>query len=65
MTKYIVREIQNAQSKREGTEIEAIDLSSAKRKATRGQFYEGTVLRIETENGTVLAVKENGKWRDA
>lgn len=65
MKKYIVRELQNAQSKREGTEIEAINLSSAKLKATRDQFYEGTVLKIETKNGAVLAIKENGKWRDA
>lgn len=62
MTTYIVREVQNVQSNRIGTRINAPSLSEAKRKATRIQFFEGTVLKIEDDNGNVLATKEDGKW---
>ena len=62
--KYIVKEVQNRNSEREGSEIEAKDLSAAKRTASRMQVFEGTVLRIEAENGAVLSTKESGTWRD-
>jgi hypothetical protein len=65
MARYIVRELQNAKSCREGEKIEASSLVDAKRKATSKQVFKGTVLKIECENGTVAAIKENGTWRDA
>ena len=62
--KYYVTETQNAQSKSEGREIEAKELSSAKRAATNGQFYNGTVLTIY-ESGKMVAERANGKWINA
>lgn len=62
---YIVRELQNADSFREGTEIKAADLTAPKRAASRGQMYQGTYLRIETCDGCLLATKESGgRWID-
>jgi len=64
MARYIVRELQNAKSCRKGEVVEASSLSTAKRMATVKQVFQGTVLKIEHENGEVASIKENGKWRD-
>lgn len=61
MATYIIKEVQDVNSEREGTQIEAKNLSAAKRSASRGQFYQGTVLKIESESGVLLAYKEAGK----
>lgn len=66
--KFYVAEVQNVNSVREAEEISAKDLTEAKRKASRGQAFCGTVLVIGTEideNGFItdlLVYKENGKW---
>nr|7C78_A Chain A, AcrIF9 [Photobacterium damselae] len=62
---YIIKEVQNINSEREGTQIEATSLSQAKRIASKEQCFHGTVMRIETVNGLWLAYKEDGKrWVD-
>jgi hypothetical protein len=63
MKQYTVTEKQNAQSRREGTLIEAASLTEAKRKASRMKCFHGTVLVISDGVG-VLSIKENGKWVD-
>ena len=61
--KFYITETQNAQSQRTGEIIEAKDLTQAKRKASAEQCFQGTTLKIYTENQTtLLAVKQNGKW---
>ena len=68
--KFYVAEVQNLNSVREAEEISAKDLTEAKRKASRGQAFCGTVLVIGTEiaeNGFItnpLVYKENGKWHN-
>ena len=62
--KYIVRELQNANSTREGTFVSAKSLASVKRKASRDQLFEGTILTIETTDGRVVATKTAGDWED-
>lgn len=62
MENYIITEKQNANSTREGETILAKDLKSAKRKASSMQCFNGTVLTIESENGSLLATKKDGKW---
>ena len=65
MRTYIIRELQNADSSREGETIRAADLTAAKRMATRRQMYQGTYLRVETGDGALLATKEaGGRWID-
>jgi ribosomal protein L19 len=64
MTTFIIRELQNMNSHREGQAIEAKNLTAAKRAASRAQMFQGTVLKIESQGGAVLAVKEDGKWND-
>lgn len=60
---YTFTEKQNSTSYRDGTEIEAKDLSEAKKIAEHMQAFHGTVLEISDSEG-VLAIKENGKWID-
>lgn len=64
MTTYIVTEKQNVASHRKGEIIEAADLSAAKRKASGMKMFQGTVLTIESENGALISVKQDGKWED-
>lgn len=64
MPTYIVTELQNAQSLRKGTRIEAANLTAAKCKASRMRVFKGTVLEITLENRTLVALKENGAWRN-
>lgn len=66
MTKFIITEKQDIQSTRAGEAVEAKSLSAAKRKASSLQFFQGTVMTIEGENGTLLSWKDKaGKWNDA
>ncbi len=64
MTTYILTELQNAQSSRQGVRIDAANLTAAKRKASRMQMFQGTVLELAFENGARVALKENGTWVD-
>jgi hypothetical protein len=66
MQTYIISETQNLASQRDGEKVQAASLSAAKRVATRRQYFRGTTLVIESENGSRLAVKEPGqKWQDS
>lgn len=65
MAKYIVREVQNEASHREGYELEAASLSTAKRIARRNQVFQGTILTIEAPNGARLAVRDADGWQGA
>jgi D-mannonate dehydratase len=60
--KYIITELQNAQSTRRGEVIEAANLTAAKRKASNMQMFLHTVMEIAHENGVRIAVKEAGSW---
>lgn len=64
MTTYIITEIENANSSRQGEAIEAADLSAAKRRASGMQMFKGTVLEVAAENGARLAIKREGKWEN-
>jgi len=64
MTLYVITERQNLQSLRTGQVIWTKNLTAAKRMATAGQAFQGTVLTIETPAGLELAFKKNGKWTD-
>lgn len=64
MTTYNIIEAQNANSVRKGNKVECKSLTSAKRTASRMQAFHGTTLIIESDNGAVLTVKENGFWQD-
>ena len=62
--KFYITETQNVQSQRAGEIIEAKDLAQAKRKASAAQFFKGTTMKVYSENQTtLLAVKQNGKWK--
>lgn len=40
-------------------------LTDAKRRAIRKQSHDGSNLRLEDENGTVISIKRSGfKWED-
>ena len=62
--KFTIRELQNAQSYREGETIEARDLRAAKIAASKRQLFQGTVLVIEDVHEHRLAVKKDGKWHN-
>lgn len=64
-TTYIIHELQNLESVRRG-EVFTGTLRAAKAKATRDQMWQGTVLKITTQDGITIAVKdrETGKWYD-
>ncbi|MFW9606339.1 MAG: hypothetical protein ACMV0I_07320 [Pseudomonas sp.] len=63
--KFIVKEAQHACDHRAGVEIEAKDLTAAKRAASRMQMFKGTALMIADSKGFALAVKNCGKWEAA
>ncbi len=60
--KFIITELQNAQSTRRGEVVEATSLTAAKRKASKMQMFQRTVMEIAHENGARIAVKEAGIW---
>jgi len=59
----MITEKQNLQSTRDGFCIDSASLKDAKTKATKSQFFCGTVLTIE-EDGALIAYKKNGVWND-
>lgn len=61
MNTYTIIEAQNVNSTRDGVEIQAKDLTSAKRAASRTQCFHGTVLKIE-QNGRLIAYKDANGW---
>ena len=61
MNTYTIIEAQNVNSTREGTEIQAKNLASAKRAASKSQCFQGTVLKIE-QNGRMVAYKDANGW---
>ena len=65
MPKFIIQELQDVASKRDGVEVEVKDLTAAKRAASRMQQFKGTILLIADSKGFALAVKEDGKWKAA
>ena len=64
MDTYIITELQNANSYRKGEAVDAKDLTTAKRKASKMQMFQGTVMEIAYENGETVSIKKDGKWRD-
>jgi hypothetical protein len=60
---YIIHELQNLNSVRNGTEHNG-SLRAAKTAATRGQVYQGTVLKITDEEGRTVSVKTPQGWQD-
>ncbi len=66
--KFIVKEAHNANFDINTiikSEVEAEDLTAAKRAATRMQQFQGTALLIADENGFGIVVKDGGKWQAA
>ncbi len=62
---YVVRESENMVFNNEGKAFDARALTDAKRRAIRKQFYQGSNLRLEDENGKVVSIKRDGhKWED-
>lgn len=67
---YYIAELQSANSYSVATKIEAINVTSAKRIASRMQYFYGTVLEISTNvnyDGFILdpiCRKINGKWEN-
>lgn len=51
-------------SGRHGKKITVLNLSAAKRVASRAQHFQGSVLAIFAQNGAAIAFKEEGQWRD-
>lgn len=64
MNTFIITEKNDVNSTRDGEEIQAKTLADAKRTATRRQLFQGTVMTVENEAGVLLAVKEEGVWRN-
>lgn len=63
--KVVVKELQNRQSERTGYLIRVKTLRAAKCHASRARFFQGTTLKIEALDGTLLAIKEPGKlWSE-
>jgi len=60
---YIISEVQYVNSCKEGEIIEAKNLTDAKRKATKMQAWQGSIMKIST-NGECVACKEHGGWTD-
>ena len=66
MTKFIITEKQDRNSTRAGEAVEAKSLTTAKRKASSLQLFQGTFMTIESENRTLLSWKDKaGKWNGA
>ena len=59
---FTIKETQNENSDREGYKVEANTLKAAKITATKCQTFHGTVLKIEDENGALLATKNSKGW---
>ena len=64
METYVIAEKQNAYSQREGYEVKAASLASAKRIASRKQTFAGTVLTISDTAGNMMAWKDRDGWHE-
>ena len=64
MKTFYVAELQNLSSVRRAEKITANTLSAAKRAASQYQTFAGTILKLMDENGYLIAVKENGAWKE-
>ena len=63
MAIYMMIEKQNFNSERSGVQIEAKTLTAAKIRASKLQFFQGTIIELQDEFGETVAVKEKGgKW---
>ena len=65
MPKFIIQELQDVASKRDGVKVEAENLTAAKRAATRAQVFQNTTLVVSDKKGRRLAIKQGGKWKAA
>lgn len=62
MATFIIREIQNINSTREGYSFTG-SLTQAKRRASNNQVFQDTTLKIETKSGDLVSSKSGaGKW---
>lgn len=64
MQNFKISEAQTKNCFREGKVIQARSLSAAKSIASKAQVFEGTIIKVEAENGALLAYKTGGKWSD-
>jgi len=73
MNTYYITETQNGNSVRQAESITCKNISSAKRQATKAQYYFGTVLKIYASSGHngygegLISTKHTGfanKWVD-
>jgi hypothetical protein len=63
MQTYIIKELQNLQSDRQGKPYQSVSLAGAKQYATINKAYYGTVLVIESKSGERLAYTgRRGNW---
>ena len=64
--KFIITEKTDINATREGTLIEAKNLSAAKAAASRQRFFKGTCLTVEDKFGRLMAYKNYGEknWVD-
>jgi hypothetical protein len=66
-TTYVLRQSDTLvfDTESESYTFTARKLTDAKRRALRKQFHEGSNLRLEDENGTIISIKRSGcKWED-
>ena len=64
MNQYIIKELQNEQSHRNGSIIMAKTLTEAKKTAQREREFTNTILVIEHASGWRMATKVKGMWHD-
>lgn len=64
MTAYVIKEVTTLHADRAPSNTVNGSLSSAKRVATRSQFFIGTVLRVEDTRGNLISYKKDGEWYD-
>lgn len=63
---YLMQELQNEFSFRKAETLTAKTLTTAKIEATKKQLFQDTVLIVsESNNGTRLSLKKDGKWMDS
>lgn len=61
--KFIISETNEVQCRREAYHFSGT-LTQAKRHASKNKMYIGTVLKIESESGELIASKSGKKWKD-
>ena len=65
MSAYVIKEVQGMNADRAATITVNGSLAAAKRCATKAQAFHGTVLKIESTSGVLIAYKQGGKWFSA